>query len=303
MQITTRNKKFSFYCPEVSALLGGGGQPQAVRTLSFLQARRLIRKGCEPFLVTVKGTDNPEPEEVVDPKVKHLMEEFKTVFDDLPPGLPPDRGAPFTVETGDSNPVFSRGYRHTPKEREQVEDQIKDYLEKGWIQPSSSPYGAAVLFVQKKDGSLRMCVDYRGLNKVTVKDRFPLPRIDDLIDKLYGATMFTSLDLRSGYHQIRVAEKDVHKTAFVTHKGLYEYRVMPFGLCNAPSAFQRQMNKMLAHLPFLAVYMDDILVFSRTEKEHQEHLRTVLGILKENQFYAKLSKCHFSFWKKDLDTW
>jgi hypothetical protein len=110
--------------------LVGGGQPQAVRTLSFLQARRLIRKGCEPFLVTVKGTDNPEPEEVVDPKVKHLMEEFKTVFDDLPPGLPPDRGAPFTVETGDSNPVFSRGYRHTPKEREQVEDQIKEYLER-----------------------------------------------------------------------------------------------------------------------------------------------------------------------------
>jgi hypothetical protein len=138
-----------------------------------------------------------------------------------------------------------------------------------------------------------MCVDYRGLNQVTIKDRFPLPRIDDLIDKLHGATVFTSLDLRSGYHQIRIAECDVHKTAFITHKGLYEYRVMPFGLCNAPSSFQRQMNKMLAHLPFVAVYMDDILLFSKTEEEHHQHLQTVLSILKENQFYAKLSKCSF----------
>jgi hypothetical protein len=148
------------------------------------------------------------------------------------------------------------------------------------------------LFVQKKGGSLRMCVNYRGLNQVTIKDRFPLPRIDDLIDKLHGATVFTSLDLRSGYHQIRIAECDVHKTAFITHKGLYEYRVMPFGLCNAPSSFQRQMNKMLvmlAHLPFVAVYMDDILVFSQTKEEHHQHLKTVLSILKENQVHAKLS--------------
>lgn len=147
-----------------------------------------------------QSDDSKPPENVVEPKVKQLLDEFKTVFDDLPPGLPPDRGTPFTINTGDSHPVFSRGYRHTPKEREQVEEQIKEYLEKGWIRPSSSPYGAAVLFVQKKDGSLRMCVDYRGLNKVTIKDRFPLPRIDDLIDKLHGATVFTSLDLRSGYH-------------------------------------------------------------------------------------------------------
>jgi hypothetical protein len=138
-----------------------------------------------------------------------------------------------------------------------------------------------------------MCVDYRGLNQVTIKDRFPLPRIDDLIDKLHGASVFSSLDLQSGYHQIRVADCDVHKTAFITHKGLYEYRVMPFGLCNAPAAFQRQMNKMLAHLPYVVVYLDDILVFSKTEADHHQHLRTVLSILKENRFYAKLSKCSF----------
>ena len=180
------------------------------------------------------------------------------MFQDLPPGLPPLRGAPLNIDTGDSHPVSSRGYRHTPKEREQVEAQIKDYLEKGWIRPSNSPYASAVLFVQKKDGSLRMCVDFRGLKKVTIKDRFPLPRIDDLIDKLYGASVFSSLDLQSGYHQIRVAEADAHKTAFITHKGLFEYRVMPFGLCNAPSHFQRQMNQMFAHLPYVVVYLDDI---------------------------------------------
>jgi hypothetical protein len=134
-----------------------------------------------------------------------------------------------------------------------------------------------------------MCVDYRGLNQVTIKDRFPLPRIDDLIDKLHGATVFTSLDLRSGYHQIRIAECDVHKTAFITHKGLYEYRVMPFGLCNAPSSFQRQMNKMLAHLPFVAVYMDDILVFSKSEEEHHQHLKTVLSIKRTNFMHSCLS--------------
>ena len=178
-------------------------------------------------------------------------------------------------------------------EKDQVEAQVKDFLAKQSIRPSRSPYGAAVLFVQKKDGSLRMCVDYRGLNKATVKDKYPLPRIDDLIDKLHGGTVFSSLDLQSGYHQIRIAEKDVHKTAFITPQGLYEYRVMPFGSCNAPSAFQRQMNQMLGHLPSAVVYLDDILVFSRNKAEHQVHLRTVLSILKENQFYAKLSKCSF----------
>jgi hypothetical protein len=296
MQVTKGGSNYEFRCPEVISSIDGGTRPPHANNLSMTQARRLIHQGCKPFLITVQASGKKEfaPQEPVkDPRVQELLGEFSTVFDDIPSGLPPDRGAPFTIDTGDSRPVFSKGFRHTPKEREQIEEQIKEYLEKGWIQPSSSPYGAAVLFVQKKDGSLRMCVDYRGLNKVNIKDRFPLPRIDDLIDKLHGATVFTSLDLRSGYHQIRVAEADVQKTAFVTHKGLYEYRVMPFGMCNAPSSFQRQMNKMLAHLPCVAVYMDDILVFSKTEKEHHQHLRTVLSILKENHFYAKLSKCSF----------
>ena len=140
----------------------------------------------------------------------------------------------------------------TFKEKEQVEAQVADNLAKGWIQPIQSAYSSAVLFVQRKDGTLRMCVDYRGLNRVTVKYRYPLPRIDDLVDKLNGASVFSSLDSQSGYRQVRILDKDVHKTAFTTHKGLFEYRVMPFGLCNAPSAFQRQMKRHSTMTPHLS---------------------------------------------------
>lgn len=292
MRLKHGAKRISIACPTTN--LHAEGEQSGV--INFLQARELIRDGGNPILATVRsahadpaGSDSP----VHPPEVVQILDEYGDVFENLPPGIPPERGAPFTINTGDSAPVFGRGYRLTPKEKDQVEAQIKDFLAKQWIRPSQSPYGAAVLFVQKKDGSLRMCVDYRGLNKVTVKDKYPLPRIDDLIDKLHGATVFSSLDLQSGYHQIRIAEKDVRKTAFITPMGLYEYRVMPFGLCNAPSAFQRQMNLMLGHLPFAVVYLDDILIFSQSRAEHQTHLRTVLSLLKENQFYAKLSKCSF----------
>lgn len=263
--------------------------------IGSVSAMELIRDGEMPFVLCVKqaktNTNSDLPD--ISWEEQSIQDEFQDRFVSLPPGLPPERSAPFRIHLKDTKPIHSRGYRLTPMEREQVEAQIKEYLEKGWIRPSESPYSAAVLFVQKKDGTLRMCVDYRGLNNVTVKDRYPLPRIDDLIDRLHGAIVFSSLDLQSGYHQIRIADEDVHKTAFTTHKGLFEYRVMPFGLCNAPSAFQRQMNKMLGHLPFAVVYLDDILVFSKSREEHISHLRIVLGILREHDFYAKLSKCSF----------
>jgi hypothetical protein len=294
MKAVVHGISFEFACPEVNPSLPGGGPPQhKMAHLSFMEAQSLVKDGCTPYLVIVQSVKEEKATSALSGEAKELLDEYQTVFQDLPPGLPPLRGAPLRIDTGESNPVSSRGYRHTPKEREQVESQIKDYLEKGWIKPSNSPYASAVLFVEKKDGTLRMCVDFRGLNKVTTKDKFPLPRIDDLIDKLYGASVFSSLDLQSGYHQIRVAEADTKKTAFITHKGLYEYRVMPFGLCNAPSHFQRQMNQMFAHLPYVVVYLDDILVFSKNQKEHCQHLRKVLSTLKEHQFYAKLSKCSF----------
>ncbi|CAI5939357.1 unnamed protein product [Closterium sp. NIES-64] len=156
-----------------------------------------------------------------------------------------------------------------------------------------------VLFTPKPDGSLRMCIDYRALNKQTVKNKYPIPRIDDLLDQLRGATVFSKLDLRSGYWQIKMADNSIHKTAFRTRYGSYEYLVMPFGLCNAPATFQAEMNHILRHLldECVVVYLDDILIYSKNMKEHVEHLRKVFEILRKNKFYEKLSKSDFALKK------
>jgi len=154
--------------------------------------------------------------------------------------------------------------------------------------------------VKKKDGSMRLCVDYRQLNRVTIKNKYPLPRIDDLMDQLQGAQIFSKIDLRSGYHQIRVTEEDIPKTAFRTCYGHYEYTVMSFGLTNAPAVFMDYMNRVFRSFldKFVVVFIDDILIYSKSEEEHEEHLRVVLQILKERKLYAKLSKCEF--WKKEV---
>ena len=145
-------------------------------------------------------------------------------------------------------------YRLSPAEKADSEQQVKEYLDKGWVTPSKSPYGAPILFVKKKDGTLRMCIDYRALNKITVKNRYPLPRIDDLFDRLQGASYFSSFDLSQGYHQIRLAESDVPKTAFNTPMGHYEFKVLSFGLTNAPATFQTVMNGIFGHLPLSGVF-------------------------------------------------
>jgi hypothetical protein len=163
------------------------------------------------------------------------------------------------------------------------------------VEPSTSSYGASILFVGKKDGSLRMVQDYRYLNKITIKNRYPLPRIDDLLDSISRMKYFTSLDLTSGYYQIRITEEDVPKTAFRTPFGLYQFKVLTFGLTNAPATFQSVMNDMLRPYvgKFVVVYLDDILIFSKTAEEHLSHLRQVLQTLRENQFYANPKKCDF----------
>ena len=174
-----------------------------------------------------------------------------------------------------------------------MEKQVKEMMDKGLIEPSTSPFGSPVLFVRKKTGELRMCIDYRALNKITIKNRYPLPRIDDLFDRLQGATTFSSLDLLSGYYQIRLPDSDVPKTAFRTPEGLFQYKVLPMGLTNAPSVFMAAMNRILRDLKFAIVYLDDILIYSKNPEEHVEHVRQVLERLSLHSYYAKLKKCDF----------
>ncbi|KAJ9513498.1 hypothetical protein QJQ45_006054 [Haematococcus lacustris] len=180
-------------------------------------------------------------------------------------------------------------------EHDELRRQITDLLAKGMIEPSSSPFAAPVLFVQKKSGELRMCIDYRQLNKITIRDQYPLPRIDDLFDQLAGKTVFSSLDLQAGYHQIRIPAEDVPKTAFRTPEGHYQFKVLCFGLTNAPATFQRVMNEAFAEVinDCALVYLDDILVMSENTEQHLVHLRRVFDLLRKNKFYAKLSKCEF----------
>ena len=210
-------------------------------------------------------------------KLREIIEEYRDVFPDtLPKGRPPKRDIVHEINTEPGvEPVNRPPYRLSPAEQDEMEEQVKDLLAQGFIRPSNSPYGAPILFVPKKDGRWRMCIDYRALNKQTIKDVFPLPRIDSLLERLGQARVFSKLDLASGYHQIEVKEQHIGKTAFRTSRGHYEFLVMPFGLTNAPATFQRLMNKVFAaHIgDFICVYLDDILVFSRNLDEHWMHLR------------------------------
>ena len=187
-----------------------------------------------------------------------------------------------------------------PKELAELKVQLQEVLDKGFIQPSTSPWGYPAIFVKKNDNTLRLCVDYCPLNAVTIKNKYPLPRIDLLFDQLAGAKVFSKIDLRSRYHQIKIKPEDIPKTAFSTRYGLYEYLVMSFGLTNAPAHFMYLMNSvfMLELDKFVVVFIDDILVFYKNEEEHAEHLCIVLQRLRKHQLYAKFSKCEF--WLKKV---
>ena len=227
--------------------------------------------------------------------------EYPDVFPEELPGMPPDRDIEFSIElVPGTAPISKRPYRMDVKDLVELKKQIEELLEKGFIRPSSSPWGAPVLFVNKKDGSRRMCVDYRSLNEVTIKNKYPLPRIEDLFDQMNGAKIFSKIDLRSGYHQLKIRAEDVPKTAFTTRYGLYEFLVMSFGLTNAPAYFMNLMNKVFMEYldQFVVVFIDDILIYSSNEETHEDHLRLVLQKLRDNQLYAKFSKC--DFWLKEV---
>nr|CAE01541.2 OSJNBa0033G05.1 [Oryza sativa Japonica Group]CAE05974.2 OSJNBa0063C18.15 [Oryza sativa Japonica Group] len=222
--------------------------------------------------------------------------EYPDVFPEELTRMPPDREIEFAIELAPGTaPIAKRPYRMAANELAEVKRQIEELESKGYVRPSSSPWGAPVLLVKKKDGSERMVIDYRALNEVTIKNKYPLPRIDDLFDQLKGARVFSKIDLRSGYHQLKIRSEDIPKTAFSTRYGLYEFTVMSFGLTNAPAFFMNLMNKIFMEYldQFVVVFIDDILIYSKNEEEHAEHLRLIMEKLRDHQLFAKFSKCEF----------
>ncbi|KAI3771277.1 hypothetical protein L6452_02438 [Arctium lappa] len=260
-----------------------------VAIISMAKVRKCLVKGCSFFLAYVIDA-KLEKKNLEDVEV---VKEFSDVFPYDFPGLPPDRQVEFKIDlTPGAAPIARVSYRLAPSEMKEMMSQLQDILEKGFVRPSSSPWGAPVLFVKKKDGTMRMCIDYRELNKVIVKNKYPLPRIDDLFGQLQGAGCFSKIDLRLGFHQVKVKGEYIPKTAFRTRYGHYEFLVMPFGLTNSPVVFMDLMNRVCR--PFLdrsvIIFIDDILIYSKDEVDHSCHLRDVLEILRKEKPYAKLSK-------------
>ena len=260
--------------------------------INAMTASKTRRKGCRGYLAFIldRRQEGTRLEDIP------IVKEFPNVFPDDISGLPPDREVEFTIDLiPDTEPISIPPYRMAPAELRELKAQLEELLSKGFIRPIISPWGVPVLFVKKKDGSLRLCINYKQLNRVTIRNQYPLPRIDELFDQLQGSRVYSKIDLRLGYHQLRVQESNAPKTAFRTRYGHYEFLVMPFGLTNAPTAFMDLMNRVFSPYldKFVIVFIDYILVYSGSPEEHAEHLQTVLQILRERQLYAKFSKCQF----------
>lgn len=230
------------------------------------------------------------------PAIAQLLQEYQSVFEP-PQGYPPERAFAHDIPLlPGAAPVNVRPYHYPLVVKDEIERQIAEMLRSGIVQPSHSPFSSSVLLVKKKDGTYRFCVDFRHLNAITVKSKYPVPVIEELLDELHGASWFSCLDLMAGYHQIRLKPGEEPKTAFQTHSGQYEFRVMAFGLTGAPTTFLKAMNITLGPLlrKCVLIFFDDILIFSRTLEEHIEHVCLVLQLLQRDKWQVKLSKCVFA---------
>ena len=254
----------------------GDSKKQSRVMISAVQARGTLSNrclSCLPNILDKSKEEKKRPEDVI------IVKEYIDVFPDDLPGLLLEQEISFEIELLPSfAPVSKAPYRMAPAELKELQTQLQELLDKGFIRPSHSPWGAPVLFVKKKDRTFRMCIDYRELNKVTIKNKYPLSRIDDLFDQLKGAAVFPKIDLRSGYHQLRIKESDIPKSTFRTQYGDYEFLVMPFGLINAHAVFMDLINRVFKENldKFVIVFIDDILIYSKSQEEHEQHLRFVL---------------------------
>eukprot|EP00253_Pinus_taeda_P025902 PITA_25902 len=284
------DRKAIFYRAENKYLLVKYGIEYFVRThklknnytlINLGQMKRMINS-CKQFLLMVVKEKKPDKTNVFDScnvkqqaDIENIVSEYDVLFQE-PKGLPPKKEIVHDIILQQDVPLPNIGmYRFSTLENAEIKKQVQELLEKGFIRPSTSPCGSAIILMRKKDGSWRMCIDYRALNKITIKNRYPLPLIDDLLDQLKEAVYFTKLDLHSGYHQFRVAEEDAWNTAFKAKQGLFEWLVMPFGLTNAPATFMRLMNDVLRSFldDFVIVYLNDILIFSKMWEEHLKHVK------------------------------
>jgi hypothetical protein len=265
--------------------------------ISASQCNAILHKGTHGFLIQLfqltEEVSRNTNLHILRAKVQWLLKEYQDIFV-APSGLPPARGCDHKIIPKEgTSPPNTRPYRLPPKQKYIVEKLIKEILAQQEIRHSSSPYCSPAIVVAKKDKSWRLCNDFRQLNAITIKNKYPIHVIEDLLDELNGATIFSKLDLRSGYHQIRMSETDICKIAFWTHTGHYEYLVMPFGLTNAPATFQELMNTVFAQFlrKIVLVFFDDTLVYRKNEEEHVQHLQSVLQALRQHQLKAKMSKC------------
>ncbi|KAL0336261.1 UNVERIFIED_CONTAM: RNA-directed DNA polymerase [Sesamum radiatum] len=293
--------------PHVDSLMILGAKPCIIPTLagrngeknlSAMQFEKGHKRNELSYLCTLRFEEIEQASGPIPGLIKKLLTEFEDVMsDELPRKIPPKRAVDHEIElVPGTKPPARAPYRMSQPELVELRKQLKEMLESGIIKPAKSSYGAPVLFQKKADGSLHMCCDYRALNKITVKNKYPIPLVADCFDRLSRAKYFTKIDLRSGYWQVRIKEGDDAKTTVVTMYGAFKFLVMPFGLTNAPATFSTMMNQVLHGFldKFVVMYLDDIVAYSETLAEHVEHLRQVLARLREHELYAKVSKCSFA---------